>query len=145
MNDNEAIRNEHQLLSQFLDRQINLESKMSENLKDTATQYEKIEECAPPQICQEFQTARLFLSHFGFLNVKAKKNEETGICGLTALDPTVAGFCNHFENLDHIGSRTSYNATIFIYSMFKLDTKILRRLSPMWYGGRFEIFLRFKI
>lgn len=25
-------------------------------------------ECSPPTLCQEFQTARLFLSHFGFLS-----------------------------------------------------------------------------
>jgi len=28
-------------------------------------------ECTPPPACQEFQTARLFLSHFGFLSLDA--------------------------------------------------------------------------
>lgn len=28
----------------------------------------EVEECTPPRLCDEFQTARLFLSHFGFLH-----------------------------------------------------------------------------
>jgi hypothetical protein len=28
-------------------------------------------ECTPPPACHEFQTARLFLSHFGFLSLDA--------------------------------------------------------------------------
>lgn len=27
------------------------------------------EECKPPPLCQEFQTARLFLSHLGFISL----------------------------------------------------------------------------
>lgn len=30
-------------------------------------------ECKPPKLCQEFQTARLFLSHYGFLSLEALK------------------------------------------------------------------------
>lgn len=30
-------------------------------------------ECKPPKLCQEFQTARLFLSHYGFLSLDALK------------------------------------------------------------------------
>lgn len=32
-----------------------------------------ITECKPPPPAQEFQTARLFLSHFGFLSLEALK------------------------------------------------------------------------
>lgn len=32
-----------------------------------------ITECKPPPAAQEFQTARLFLSHFGFLSLEALK------------------------------------------------------------------------
>jgi hypothetical protein len=30
-------------------------------------------ECKQPKVCQEFQTARLFLSHYGFLSLEALK------------------------------------------------------------------------
>ncbi|XP_043270594.1 ral GTPase-activating protein subunit beta isoform X3 [Venturia canescens] len=113
MNDTESVKNEHQLLSQFLERQIKLESKISEQLNEGFDQNEKIEDCAPPQICHEFQTARLFLSHFGFLNLEGKSNEESVASGLTALDQNVPGFCTDLENLDHISPRTCDTVHIF--------------------------------
>lgn len=113
MNDNESVKDEHQLLSQFLERQMNLESKISEQLNDGFNQNEKIEDCTPPKICHEFQTARLFLSHFGFLNLEGKNKEESGACGLTALDQNVPGFCTDLENLDHISPRTCDTVHIF--------------------------------
>lgn len=114
MNDNDVVQGEHDLLSQYLDRQINLESKTSDGRSEEQfSQYDKMEECSPPQICHEFQTARLFLSHFGFLNLEAKTNDESGVCGLTALDPTVSGFCTDLESLDHISPRTCDTVHIF--------------------------------
>ncbi|XP_015175300.1 PREDICTED: ral GTPase-activating protein subunit beta isoform X2 [Polistes dominula] len=111
MNDNESVRSEHELLSQLLERQINLEKKYDDvNNKDTD---EKTEECAPPQICHEFQTARLFLSHFGFLNIENRGSEESGNSTLTALDPTIPGFCTDLETLDNISSRTCDTVHIF--------------------------------
>ncbi|XP_048505289.1 ral GTPase-activating protein subunit beta isoform X3 [Athalia rosae] len=111
MNDNDVMKNEHNLLSQLLDRQINLESKYSNDFNKTMD--DKVEECAPPIICHEFQTARLFLSHFGFLNLDNNDNENSTTSGLTALDPTMPGFCIDLENLDHTSPRTCDTVHIF--------------------------------
>ncbi|XP_046680687.1 ral GTPase-activating protein subunit beta isoform X3 [Homalodisca vitripennis] len=62
-------------------------------------------ECAPPPPCHEFQTARLFLSHFGLLS-RLDSNQEPGIPPLVALDTTHPSFCNDLEALDNIGCRT---------------------------------------
>lgn len=110
MNDNNVVRNEHQILSQLLERQMNIESKYDGNDKISE---EKTEECVPPQICHEFQTARLFLSHFGFLNMEPKQNDESRNCGLIAIDPTIPGFCLDLETLDNISPRTCDTVYIF--------------------------------
>lgn len=41
-------------------------------------------DCKPPSPSQEFQTARLFLSHFGFLSLEALKvlGKENCLCGI---------------------------------------------------------------
>ena len=114
MNHHDAVNDEHQLLSEFLDRQINFEKNTTDTHQvERPGQYEKIKDCAPPHVCHEFQTARLFLSHFGFLNLEAKTNEESGVCGLTALDPTIIGFCAELESLDHISPRTCDTVHVF--------------------------------
>ena len=112
MNENDVLMNDHQTLSQLLDRQNDLESKFSE---DSGNQLdEKIDECVPPQVCHEFQTARLFLSHFGFLNLEHKEtNEDSTTGGLIALDSTLPGFCSDLENLDRISPRTCDTVHIF--------------------------------
>ncbi|XP_012286236.1 ral GTPase-activating protein subunit beta isoform X2 [Orussus abietinus] len=112
MNDNEATKKEHRVLSQLLDRQISLESITSDRGSDRNSE-DRIEECLPPKICHEFQTARLFLSHFGFLNLDSKKNEDSGASGLIALDPVIPGFCADLECLDRISSRTCDTVHIF--------------------------------
>ncbi|XP_046418146.1 ral GTPase-activating protein subunit beta isoform X4 [Neodiprion fabricii] len=111
MNDNDTVKNEHHLLSQLLERQINLESKSSNDLARNAD--DKIEECTPPKICHEFQTARLFLSHFGFLNLDQNDNENSTTSGLTALDPSMPGFCTDLESLDHTSPRTCDTVHVF--------------------------------
>lgn len=110
MNDNEEVKDEHNLLSQLLDRQINLEIRLDEDLQSAKD--ENHAECIAPQNCKDFQTARLFLSHFGFLNLETT-SENGGNCGIIALDPAIAGFCNDLEGLDHISSRTCDTVHIF--------------------------------
>lgn len=39
-------------------------------------------DCKPPPPSQEFQTARLFLSHFGFLSLEALKVEKYDLSNL---------------------------------------------------------------
>lgn len=113
MSDNDAVRDEHQILAQLLERQITLELKHdNDNIRDK-TMRDKTDECVPPQVCHEFQTARLFLSHFGFLNMEPKESDESGSSGLIALDPTIPGFCTDLETLDNISPRTCDTVHIF--------------------------------
>lgn len=51
---------EHSILSELIEKQKEMESSCTE-LPPKAT------EMLPPQPCTDFNTARLFLSHFGFL------------------------------------------------------------------------------
>lgn len=124
MNDNDIVRNEHQILSQLLECQMTIETKYSDG-NDKISE-EKIEECVPPQICHEFQTARLFLSHFGFLNMESRETNESRNNGLTALDPTIPGFCLDLETLDNISPRTCDTVYIFyVKAGQKTSTEIL--------------------
>lgn len=111
MSDNNAVRDEHQILAQLLERQITLESK--NNNSNVKSVEDKTDECVPPQVCHEFQTARLFLSHFGFLNMEPKENDDSRNGGLIALDPTIPGFCTDLETLDNISPRTCDTVHIF--------------------------------
>ena len=115
MNENDSMKSEHQVLHQLLDYAINNESKLNEENANRVAS-EKMGECSPPKICHEFQTARLFLSHFGFLNLESAVQNElnnTGTGGLIALDPTLAGFATDLEGLDHISSRTCDTVHVF--------------------------------
>lgn len=124
MNNSDVVRSEHQILSQLLERQMNIESKHSDG-NDKISE-EKTEECVPPQICHEFQTARLFLSHFGFLNMEPKENDESRNGSLIALDPSIPGFCLDLETLDNISSRTCDTVYIFyVKAGQKTPTEIL--------------------
>ncbi|XP_053593188.1 ral GTPase-activating protein subunit beta isoform X4 [Microplitis demolitor] len=109
MNETEELRQQHQLFSQLLERQIELEKRLNEELKSKKD--DNFKECVPPENCEEFQTARLFLSHFGFLNFEATDENSTG--GLIALDQMIPGFCTDLENLDHISPRTCDTVHIF--------------------------------
>lgn len=119
MNENDSVKMEHHMLHQLLDYAIGSEAKSNqENANRVAS--ERMNECSPPKICHEFQTARLFLSHFGFLNLEssaAATSDDLGSAGsgggLTALDPTIAGFATDLENLDHISARTCDTVHIF--------------------------------
>ena len=52
-------------LAKLITRQANIEAHLAAQSIVPPT------ECTPPPVVQEFQTARLFLSHFGLLNLCA--------------------------------------------------------------------------
>lgn len=112
MNENESIKNDHQILYQLLDYAISSEAKSNEESAKRVSS-EKLNECSPPKICQEFQTARLFLSHFGFLNLENGTQNDLNTGGLIALDPTISGFALDLESLDHTSARTCDTVHIF--------------------------------
>ncbi|RZF35527.1 hypothetical protein LSTR_LSTR010218 [Laodelphax striatellus] len=75
-------------------------------------QHDTEAECTPPPLCHEFQTARLFLSHFGFLS-RLDNTQPTSVPPLVALDTTSANFCSDLAALDTIGSRTCDTCHVF--------------------------------
>lgn len=116
MNESDTLKNDHQVLHQLLDYAITTELKNNEeNSNRFITSSDKESECLPPKICHEFQTARLFLSHFGYLNNNDSlaQNELGTFGGLIALDPKIPGFAADLENLDHISARTCDTVHIF--------------------------------
>lgn len=79
------------------------------------------QESVPPPVCHEFQAARLFLSHFGFLSFGANgngKSEEEGLMpgnsNLNVLDAGVGGFWKDLQMLDKISPRT-YDTVYMFY------------------------------
>ena len=62
-------------------------------------------ECAAPPLCQEFQTARLLLSHLGLLSLENLQKTDTAPY-LIALDSSHSQFSKELENLDHAINRT---------------------------------------
>ncbi|XP_077531546.1 ral GTPase-activating protein subunit beta isoform X2 [Haemaphysalis longicornis] len=111
-------REEAQMLG-FLDQQAKVEKSvchqwedamLEQNFPDPAT------DCQAPSACQEFQTARLFLSHLGFLWDDVAKVGESGGGGgqpLMALNQSQPGFHAALDSLDRISSRT--NDTVFVF------------------------------
>uniref|UniRef100_H3C645 Ral GTPase-activating protein subunit beta n=1 Tax=Tetraodon nigroviridis TaxID=99883 RepID=H3C645_TETNG len=74
-------------------------------------------ECKPPPPSQEFQTARLFLSHFGFLSLEALKEPNNSRLPphLIALDSSLPGFFDDISYLDLLTCRPF--DTVFIFYM----------------------------
>lgn len=69
------------------------------------------QESMPPNVCHEFQAARLFLSHFGFLtigeNSTQKPNEASLLSpSLIVLDSKKSGFVGDLAVLDKMSPRT---------------------------------------
>lgn len=76
------------------------------------------QESVPPLVCHEFQAARLFLSHFGFLSIDgsdANKGANTVEPPplLTVLDATKSGFATDLLTLDRLSPRTNDTLHIF--------------------------------
>lgn len=75
------------------------------------------QESVPPPVCHEFQAARLFLSHFGFLSIDesdANKNDAVEPPPLlTVLDATKPGFATDLLTLDKLSPRTNDTLHVF--------------------------------
>lgn len=60
-------------------KQMDYEQKLEHQTEDlwrNKPYPDPLTDCKPPPPAQEFQTARLFLSHFGFLSLEALKVSE---------------------------------------------------------------------
>ncbi|XP_071439557.1 ral GTPase-activating protein subunit beta isoform X3 [Hetaerina americana] len=108
---------EHSHLARLMERQVAAEAAavqkskaLLEQIRDSGGQVE----CTPPPVCHEFQTARLFLSHFGFLSSESLKEPlNSPIAPLMALDINQTGFSNDLETLDGISCRTCDTVHLF--------------------------------
>ncbi|XP_040071658.2 ral GTPase-activating protein subunit beta isoform X2 [Ixodes scapularis] len=108
-------REEAQMLG-FLDQQAKMEKSVCRRWEDAMWQPGALSpstDCKAPSVCQEFQTARLFLSHLGFLWDDTSKGSSSDGQPLMALDQNQPGFYAALEALDNISSRT--NDTVFIF------------------------------
>jgi hypothetical protein len=74
------------------------------------------QEAASPKICHDFQAARLFLAHFGFLTIgenSPQKPKEMLSPSLIVLDTKNGGFVNDLAQLDKMSPRTCDTVHIF--------------------------------
>ncbi|XP_074641925.1 ral GTPase-activating protein subunit beta-like [Tubulanus polymorphus] len=111
-------KEEHEKLKKFIEIQAEFELNVSQRKKEERqkTPYPDPEtECKPPSICHEFQTARLFLTHYGFLSLEMLKEpmNSTVPPSLVMLDSSQSGFFSNLESLDSIPNRTNDTAYIF--------------------------------
>lgn len=84
-------------------------------------------DCKPPVTSEEFQTARLLLSHFGFLSLEALKEPANSRLPphLIALDSYIAGFFDDIGYLDLLPCRPF--DTVFVFYM-KTGQKTSRQI-----------------
>lgn len=76
------------------------------------------QESMPPNVCHEFQAARLFLSHFGFLSIgetSQQKSSEASLLSpsLIVLDSKKGGFVSDLAVLDKMSPRTCDTVHVF--------------------------------
>ncbi|XP_066140830.1 ral GTPase-activating protein subunit beta isoform X3 [Euwallacea fornicatus] len=103
---NTSVKEEINLLSQLINKQNIVENNLHK------TQNHASEECVPPPVCHEFQTARLFLSHFGLLTLDEEENAQTSPT-LVALDSSATEFCKDLQILDQMSPRTCDTVHVF--------------------------------
>ncbi|XP_050058118.1 ral GTPase-activating protein subunit beta isoform X4 [Aphis gossypii] len=96
---------EHNILSNLIEKQKEMESTYVEPSP-------KSTEMLPPQPCTDFNTARLFLSHFGFLSRLDDANPSS-VPSLVPLNVHHESFCKDLEILDNTPSRTCDTCHVF--------------------------------
>ncbi|KAJ8257305.1 hypothetical protein GJAV_G00184170 [Gymnothorax javanicus] len=109
---------QHERLRSFMEQQAEYEAAIEQQrqeLWDSRTFPHPQTDCKPPSPAQEFQTARLFLSHLGFLSLEALKEPANSRLPphLIALDSTLPGFFQDIEYLDLLPCRPF--DTVFIF------------------------------
>ncbi|XP_073166071.1 ral GTPase-activating protein subunit beta isoform X5 [Lepidochelys kempii] len=117
---NEELEERHEKLRNGMAQQITYETSIDQQSEEEWRKKsfpDPITECKPPPPAQEFQTARLFLSHFGFLSLEALKETANSRLPphLIALDSTLPGFFDDLGYLDLLPCRPF--DTVFIFYM----------------------------
>lgn len=104
---------------------------------ETDNSYESLshaQEAIPPPVCHEFQAARLFLSHFGFLSFGENPSPKMELAHgpiLTVLDGKRAGFSQDIQLLDRISPRTFDTVYLFyVKNGQNTDAEIIENMAP---------------
>ncbi|XP_040294146.1 ral GTPase-activating protein subunit beta isoform X5 [Bufo bufo] len=116
----EELELRHEKLKLGMAKQITYEAgldHMKEEEFKKKSYPDPVTECKPPPPAQEFQTARLLLSHFGFLSLEALKEPANSRLPphLIALDSHIPGFFDDVGYLDLLPCRPF--DTVFIFYM----------------------------
>ncbi|XP_072853155.2 ral GTPase-activating protein subunit beta isoform X4 [Pogona vitticeps] len=116
----EELEERHEKLRSGMDQQVLYEKSIDQQMEEEWRKKnfpDPITECKPPPPAQEFQTARLFLSHFGFLSLEALKEPANSRLPphLIALDSSLPGFFDDVGYLDLLPCRPF--DTVFIFYM----------------------------
>eukprot|EP00063_Salmo_salar_P012837 XP_013987672.1 PREDICTED: ral GTPase-activating protein subunit beta-like isoform X4 [Salmo salar] len=125
---------QHDKLRGVMAKQIEYETTLehgSEERRGSKSFPDVLTDCKPPSPSQDFQTARLFLSHFGFLSLEALKEPGNSRLPphLIALDSGLPGFFDDMSYLDLLPCRPC--DTVFLFYMKagqKSSQEILRNV-----------------
>ncbi|XP_022103685.1 ral GTPase-activating protein subunit beta-like [Acanthaster planci] len=114
----DTLRSDHQKLERLIEEQTEYERFVCESAMEDIKRggYPNARtECKPPNPCREFSSARLILSHLGYLSLDSLKDPENSSIppAVVALDDDLANFTSDLSALDAIPSRTYDTAFIF--------------------------------
>ncbi|XP_062588576.1 ral GTPase-activating protein subunit beta-like [Saccostrea cucullata] len=121
-------------LKSFMEKQAQYEAQISQKKQQEMQKMSfpnRDTECKPPKITEEFQAARLFLSHYGFLSLDALKEQSNTSLppSLVTLDTTNPGLANDLEMLDTIVARDNDTVHVFyVKSGQRVARDILRNV-----------------
>ena len=118
-------------LSRIVVDQTNREIMVSEHEQEDTMNYHVETECQAPEVCTEFQTARLVLNHLGYFNPNALKESITSpMPRIVALDSQIEDFYNDMAQLDDISAKTVDNIYIYyVKNGQKQPSEILNNVS----------------
>uniref|UniRef100_A0A1A7Z8F9 Ral GTPase-activating protein subunit beta n=2 Tax=Iconisemion striatum TaxID=60296 RepID=A0A1A7Z8F9_9TELE len=125
---------QHDKLRALMTKQIEYESTLerrSEEILKSKPFPDPLTDCKPPPPSQEFQTARLFLSQFGFLSLEALKEPNNSRLPphLIGLDASLPGFFDDITYLDLLPCRPFDTVFIFyVRAGQKSSSEILRNV-----------------
>uniref|UniRef100_A0A182UUU6 Ral GTPase-activating protein subunit alpha/beta N-terminal domain-containing protein n=1 Tax=Anopheles merus TaxID=30066 RepID=A0A182UUU6_ANOME len=93
------------------------------------------QEASPPSVCHEFQAARLFLSHFGFLTIGQNNASGQKLDGsaplLTTLDTSKPEFCQDLRMLDKMSPRSCDTIHVFyVKAGQSTEAEIIGNMDP---------------
>ncbi|XP_030213857.1 ral GTPase-activating protein subunit beta isoform X4 [Gadus morhua] len=115
---NKELELQHERLRSMMSKQVEYEQAVERNSEDAwrAKPFpDPHTDCKPPTPAQEFQTARLFLSHFGFLSLEALKEPNNSRLPphLIGLESSMPGFFDDISYLDLLPCRPF--DTVFVF------------------------------